>query len=587
VANERLAFVNVSVVGTPPVQLCVDLEAGEPFIAALMGSDRISQPVQRAFLDLVTPGSRVLDLGSWLGTFSLPAAAAGATVVAVDAVATHVRLLRAAAERNGFERLHVVHGAVSDTGRPVPIGGHGSISRVLEPGAVGATTVEPLEVDALLEEQGWDGVDLVKIDIEGAEVAALNTMRRLFASGARPTVVFECHGEALPLQGSSTRELRARFVELGYELLLVDHRRPGVLVESGPDLVQPECVSDYIAVTSRSEALAGWVIERPFSREQTVSRLLDQAAHDAQPYRYYAADLIANGPAWLRADSLAATGVRALELDIDRGVRGVLARGEHPAGEPEAPRSEIPADLVVLAQDVSLQAPTARLEQAPGGDARPGRLVLGAASFHVRRGQSLGILADDLHAASLLLRAVAGHARPAGGMLHVAAPVSLLASVGDVLESDLTVAENIGLLAAFLGGDLPDVNRRMAQIADLAGVQGALDVRLGDASAATAVRLALTTAFEGPSDGCLCVDVLPAIDDPAFRDRVRRRAAEFVGAGGSIVQAVTDPAQLLAPADRMLWLSEGEVVAGGHTESIVDAARGRQLGLRPTVADVR
>ena len=58
--------------------------------------------------------SLVVDLGAHVGTVALPLAALGARVLAVEASPRNVMLLRAAALRNRFELLEVVHAAISD-----------------------------------------------------------------------------------------------------------------------------------------------------------------------------------------------------------------------------------------------------------------------------------------------------------------------------------------------------------------------------------------------------------------------------------------------------------------------------------------
>ena len=187
-SEQRLAFTQVAVADTPSVWFCVDLEANDPVAAWFLDHDWIDEPVQRAFLGLVEPGSRVLDLGCHLGTFALPAAALGAEVIAVDASPAHVELLRRAADRNGFERLHVIHGALTAADHAVDFIDRSIHGRLwIEGDPVDSTVVvPPVVVDDLLEQHGWDGVDAIKIDIEGAEVAALAGMSRMFASGVRP-----------------------------------------------------------------------------------------------------------------------------------------------------------------------------------------------------------------------------------------------------------------------------------------------------------------------------------------------------------------------------------------------------------------
>ena len=221
-SGSGLTFVPVAITGTPTVHVCIDRSAGDPVAAWFIDHDWIDEPVQRAFLELVRPGIRVLDLGCHLGTFSLAASALGADVLAVDAAPAHVELLRQAAHRNGFDRLRVVHAAVADEHVAGPEGPgvvpfvvrsiHGHVHASDQPSEE-AIDVPVASVDQLLELVGWEDVDVVKMDIEGSEVATLRGMRRLLDHEARPAMVLESNVSMLKLFDSSVVELRSALTE--------------------------------------------------------------------------------------------------------------------------------------------------------------------------------------------------------------------------------------------------------------------------------------------------------------------------------------------------------------------------------------
>jgi hypothetical protein len=81
-------------------------------------------------------------------------------------------------------------------------------------------------LDSILEEGGLPDPDVVKIDVEGAEVAALNGMAMVF-SRARPTLIIECH--SMPL----LHETVGILLKYGY----------GVRVSRGGDYVGPVTVT--------------------------------------------------------------------------------------------------------------------------------------------------------------------------------------------------------------------------------------------------------------------------------------------------------------------------------------------------------
>lgn len=558
----HLAFLPVRVAGAPPVEICVDLDRDHDLTAWLLENDRMDDPVQRAFLGFVGQGSRVLDLGSHIGTFALPAAALGAEVIAVDESAAHADLLRRAVDRNGFENVHVIHGSIGD------------------PWGAGAPIVT---VDELLDRHGWDTLDAIKMDIEGAELLAVRGMSRFYARGARPPMVFECNGVGLASLRSSVYELRETVADLGYELLQIDHLRSGTLVEARPRGIQPECITDYLAVTSRPAALADeWTIEPPFSRERIVLRLLDTAARAGEWYRRYAAFVLLDGPAAVGDDPLVPPALRALELDIHSEVRGAF---DHQGGEgahthAEAPEpGGAPEELAVLVLGVSLASPAVELDA--DGNLVEGRLLLADASFHVCRGELLEILVDDPAVGTELLRALAGLARPAAGRIETNSPPVFLPSLGDVLEPTLTVRENFLLMAAFLGGDVGATREHLGALARLARVESVIDFRLGEVlrPAEVAVKLAVTAALECTSAGVLLVDELAPVDDAGFNAWSARRTLERRREGLAVAQLRRAGGPNLGEPSRLLWIAGGEVAACGRPGGIVSAIRATRLGL--------
>ncbi|HEY1774805.1 MAG TPA: FkbM family methyltransferase [Solirubrobacteraceae bacterium] len=589
----ELTFTEVSVAGAPAVSFCVDPSAGDPVAAWFLTHGWIDEPVQRAFLSLLEPGMRVLDLGCHLGTFSLPASALGASVLAVDATRMHVELLTAAAERNGFGQLWAVTRAISDSTEPVAFverSIHGHVGLPDEGYAAEELVyVDPATVDSLLAERGWDGVDLVKMDIEGMETVGLRGMRNLFASPARPPIVFECNASTLPRSGSSICQLREAIADLGYELLLIDHLRPGTLVEFEPLDVQPECVCDYVALPTggrRPPRLTSeWAIEPRFSLEQLTTRLLDTAAGHGGGYRAYAAGVLAHGPEWLR-ECTPATALRTLRSDREHVVRDAIEAGatssalrEHAnATEPRA--AGRPPDVALWARDLGVRRRLEGLERAPSdGDDGAGQALLEGASLHVRSGQLVGLVSDSDESASALLAVLAGQQPPSSGMLERSAGALLLSKLGAGFEPNLTVSDNISLYAAFLGYDVGDAERRAEHMAGIAGLESELDLPLGELDAGALAGLALSVALELTAPRLLLVDLLPPLAHPPLVDWLLARSWQLRQAGGCIVQVVAEERELWGPAAGVLWLAGGRIALQGHGASVFEARRRALLGL--------
>jgi FkbM family methyltransferase len=171
----------------------------------------------------------VLDAGAHWGYFTLLAAKhAGPDgfVVAFEPDPRSLERLRWNVRANGFEqRTRVVHAALGSAAGAVPLFTH--------PTYHSWTSLYPLEggvaersvkvVAAADELAGQRPFDVVKIDVEGAEVEAIRGMREILRGG-RPMVFVECNPPALERAGATVDDLLGELRALGYDVQAIDER---------------------------------------------------------------------------------------------------------------------------------------------------------------------------------------------------------------------------------------------------------------------------------------------------------------------------------------------------------------------------
>lgn len=207
---------------------------------AIAVTGRYEPLVSETIRGLLRPGGVFVDVGANYGWHSLVAARVvgeGGRVVSVEPNPRNAGLLRRSAERNGFSHLNVMAVAAGDGHGFAALETDGSNGRVvgidieiLE--AVACSFVVPLRrLDDILEYAGDPHIDVMKIDVEGFELAALQGGRRVITRD-RPVIVSEFFPRALQSTGGidPTRYLDA-LRELGYSISVIG--RDGLLSNAG------------------------------------------------------------------------------------------------------------------------------------------------------------------------------------------------------------------------------------------------------------------------------------------------------------------------------------------------------------------
>jgi len=186
----------------------------------------------------IAPGAMLGVLGGGqLGRMFVHAAqAAGPTgrVIAFEANPTVLEVLHENLTANGVaERVEVVPKALGDgAGRTrFYVSSGGEMSSLYVPPVASM----PVEVEIVRADQAVSGpVDVVKLDIEGGELAALRGMEGWFESAQGPHALFlECNPELLGRAGTSSEELLAWLAGHGFEVEWIDeqHGRTAPLTE--------------------------------------------------------------------------------------------------------------------------------------------------------------------------------------------------------------------------------------------------------------------------------------------------------------------------------------------------------------------
>lgn len=196
------------------------------------------EPQETAVLKAVLrPGDVFVDVGANWGYFTLLAAhrvGAGGRVVSLEPDPRLFPVLAENVARNGLAQVLPLQVAASDAEGSMRLagfdeaGGNSGLSRLVPgdgPVAGPVFDVPTRPLDALLDELGLGRVDVLKMDIEGAEGLALRGLARLLAARGVSRLLLELHPAQLVRHGHSAAAVAALLSEAEYVPWAIDHSR--------------------------------------------------------------------------------------------------------------------------------------------------------------------------------------------------------------------------------------------------------------------------------------------------------------------------------------------------------------------------
>lgn len=191
-------------------------------------------PVQQAIVSLVRSGDVCYDIGANIGFFSLllgRLVGASGMVYAFEPVPRNASTVERNALLNGMENISVLRLALSrDDGTAELLLAHHAGGAVLKsagtpPDLAGSLMVQTASVDSLVEQQRIKLPDVVKIDVEGAEMDVLHGMQEVLRKWG-PTVILELDDESAAGCEAKVSLCQAFLHKFGYQTDLIPNAYP-------------------------------------------------------------------------------------------------------------------------------------------------------------------------------------------------------------------------------------------------------------------------------------------------------------------------------------------------------------------------
>lgn len=190
-------------------------------------------------------------------------------------------------------------------------------------------------------------------------------------------------------------------------------------------------------------------------------------------------------------------------------------------------------------------------------------------NFTVEEGEALGIIGENGSGKSTLLKIMANILRPTKGNVRVHKRITPFLELGVGFQPNFTASENIRTYAAIMGISKKEIEDKLDDVLEFAGLEKFRDTKLKNFSSGMQVRLAFSTAIQTDPEILLMDEVL-AVGDMEFQQKCLEVLNQYRDEGVTIVFVSHDLGAVRRFCDRTLLLHKGVQVALGDTGNVID-----------------
>jgi FkbM family methyltransferase len=175
----------------------------------------------RLFERLAQPGTTFLDVGAYVGYFTILASrlvGAQGRVYAFEPDTFAFEYLTRNIEANGCVNAVAINKGVADKARSATLirDPSGPESFLTDAPTQGHSVIETVSLDLFFETEDWPQLHVVKMNIEGSELDALRGMKEVSRRNPALQLVMEFNPSAMGRAGVSRKDLHETLVDLGF-----------------------------------------------------------------------------------------------------------------------------------------------------------------------------------------------------------------------------------------------------------------------------------------------------------------------------------------------------------------------------------
>ncbi|MDX2098480.1 MAG: ABC transporter ATP-binding protein [Leptolyngbyaceae cyanobacterium bins.59] len=191
-------------------------------------------------------------------------------------------------------------------------------------------------------------------------------------------------------------------------------------------------------------------------------------------------------------------------------------------------------------------------------------------TFEVPRGEVVAIIGRNGAGKSTLFKILSRITEPTHGYVEIHGRVSSLLEVGTGFNYELTGRENIYLNGTILGMKKREIDRRLDEIIDFAGVEKFIDTPVKRYSSGMNVRLAFAVAAHLEPE-VLILDEVLAVGDTGFQKKCISKIKTFTSRKERTILIVSHTMSTVAElATRCIYLNQGQLIANGSPYEVIE-----------------
>lgn len=197
---------------------------------------------------------------------------------------------------------------------------------------------------------------------------------------------------------------------------------------------------------------------------------------------------------------------------------------------------------------------------------RPGEFwAIDNVSFELKKGESIGLIGKNGSGKSTLLKMINGIFMPDKGIITVQGKTSALIEIGAGFHPMLTGRENVYVNGSILGMSKKEIDKKIDNIIDFAGIGDFIDSPIKHYSSGMFVRLGFAVAVHCEPE-ILLVDEVLSVGDYSFQMKCFEKIKELKRKGVSIIFVSHSEATVKSVCQKAILLNCGKEVFCGNVE---------------------